>query len=126
MKKIVAGLIRQREGRPVPVILFTKNGGLWLEEIADSGCSCVGLDWSIDIGTARQRVGHRVALQGNMDPAVLYASPQRIRTEVGQILQSFGRGPGHVFNLGHGITPEVNPEHVSAFVESVHELSQAA
>ncbi|MEX2131598.1 MAG: uroporphyrinogen decarboxylase [Pseudohongiellaceae bacterium] len=124
MKKIIAGLIRQHEGREVPVILFTKNGGLWLEDIASSGCHCVGLDWTISVGEARRRIGDKVALQGNMDPAVLYASPARIRAEVGEILKQYGSGSGQVFNLGHGITPEVNPDHVAAFVDSVHELSQ--
>ncbi|MDD9895357.1 MAG: uroporphyrinogen decarboxylase [Gammaproteobacteria bacterium] len=123
MKKIVSNLIREREGRPVPVILFTKNGGLWLEAIANSGANAVGLDWTIDIGTARQRIGQHCALQGNMDPSILYASPSAIKNEVGNILASYGSGDGHVFNLGHGITPEVNPDHVSAFVDAVHELS---
>ncbi len=124
MEKIVAGLIREHEGREVPVILFTKNGGLWLESIADSGCNAVGLDWTIDIGEARRRIGDKVALQGNMDPTILYASPQRIREEVASILASFGSGSGHVFNLGHGITPEVDPAHAGAFIECVRELSE--
>lgn len=123
MRKIVAGLTREADGRPVPVIVFTKNGGLWLPEIADIGCNCVGLDWTIEIGRARQLVGNRVALQGNMDPAILYSTPDSIRAEVGRILQSFGHGNGHVFNLGHGITPHVDPDNVSAFVDAVHELS---
>ncbi|HBX36167.1 MAG TPA: uroporphyrinogen decarboxylase [Pseudohongiella sp.] len=125
MKKIVAGLTREADGRPVPVILFTKNGGLWLEEIAGSGCHCVGLDWTMEIGRARALIGDRVSLQGNMDPAVLYSSPASIRTEVSRILSSFGSGNGHVFNLGHGITPHVDPDNVSAFVDAVHELSVA-
>lgn len=124
LKKIVMGLHKNFQGFEIPVILFTKNGGLWLEEIAATGCHCVGLDWTIDIGAARQRVGGKVSLQGNMDPSILYASPKRIRQEVQQILQSYGTGNGHSFNLGHGITPEVNPDHVSVFVDSVHELSQ--
>ena len=124
MKKIVANLINENEGRPVPIILFTKNGGLWLESIADSGANAVGLDWTIEIGKARERIGERCALQGNMDPSILYASPQAIQAEVGNILASFGNGNGHVFNLGHGITPEVNPDNVSAFVDAVHELSE--
>ncbi len=123
MKKIIDGLHSEYDGRPVPVIVFTKQGGQWLEAIADSGCSTVGLDWTTDIGQARARVGDRVALQGNMDPTMLYASPQRIRQEVGAILESFGSGPGHIFNLGHGITPEVDPEHAGVFIEAVHELS---
>ncbi len=123
MQKIVNGLIREHEGRPVPVILFTKNGGLWLEKIAAAGCTCVGLDWTLDIGEARKRVGSNVSLQGNMDPAVLYAEPEKIRAEVGRILASFGAGNGHVFNLGHGITPEVDPENAGVFINAVHELS---
>src|SRR5690606_4845173 len=124
MKKIVQGLTRESEGRKVPVILFTKNGGLWLDDIADSGCDGVGLDWTIDIGTARQRIGSKVALQGNMDPTMLYASANSIRAEVKRILESFGTGSGHVFNLGHGITPDVDPDNVAVFIESVHEFSQ--
>lgn len=123
MEQIVKGLIKEREGRQVPVILFTKNGGLWLEKIAQTGCHGVGLDWTIGIGEARQRIGNQAALQGNMDPTLLYASPATIRKEVGSILSDFGNGSGHVFNLGHGITPGVDPEHVAAFVEAVHELS---
>lgn len=123
MTRIVAGLTRESEGRSVPVILFTKGGGQWLEAIADSGCHCVGLDWTTDIGVARQRVGHKVAVQGNMDPAVLRASPGRIREEVAAILEQFGAGEGHIFNLGHGITPDIAPENAGAFVDAVHELS---
>ncbi len=125
LEKIVAGLIREREGRKVPVILFTKGGGLWLEAMAATGADALGLDWTCDIAIARARVGQRVALQGNMDPAILYASPARIREEVGRILKAFGSGSGHVFNLGHGITPEVDPAHAGAFIHAVHELSTA-
>ncbi|TNF07048.1 MAG: uroporphyrinogen decarboxylase [Gammaproteobacteria bacterium] len=124
MGKIVSGLTRENEGRPVPVILFTKGGGQWLESIADTGCNAIGLDWTTDIGVARQRVGQQVALQGNMDPAVLRASPARIRQEVASILESYGSGAGHIFNLGHGITPDINPEHAGVFVDAVHELSE--
>ncbi|GAB5499241.1 MAG: uroporphyrinogen decarboxylase [Pseudohongiellaceae bacterium] len=123
MEKIVANLIKESEGRKIPAILFTKNGGQWLESMASTGCQALGLDWTTDIGNARQRVGSKVALQGNMDPSILYASPDSIRAEVKRILTSFGPGEGHVFNLGHGITPEVNPDHVSAFVDAVHEYS---
>ena len=123
MQKIVDGLIRQNDGREVPVILFTKNGGQWLEAIADTGATAVGLDWTTDIANARQRIGDKVALQGNMDPTMLYASPNRIREEVATILEAYGSGSGHVFNLGHGITPEVDPERARVFIESVHELS---
>lgn len=124
MEKIIKGLIKENEGRAVPVIMFTKNGGQWLEYMADAGAHALGLDWTTEIGLARARVGHRVALQGNMDPTMLYASPARIREEVGTILESFGSGPGHIFNLGHGITPEVDPEHAGAFINAVHELSE--
>ena len=124
MKQIVDGLIRDQDGRAVPVILFTKNGGLWLESMAATGCDALGLDWTINIGDARRRVGDKVALQGNMDPAVLYASPATIRAEVKRILKDFGDHSGHVLNLGHGITPEVDPEHARVFIEAVHEFSQ--
>lgn len=123
MRKIVNGLIKNNEGRDVPVILFTKGGGQWLELMADTGATCLGLDWTTDIGAARARVGKQVALQGNMDPTILYAKPERIRQEVTNILNSFGTGNGHVFNLGHGITPEVDPVHAGVFIEAVHELS---
>jgi uroporphyrinogen decarboxylase len=123
MERIVRQLKREHEGRRVPVILFTKGGGQWLEAIADTGCDALGLDWTTDIGLARERVGARVALQGNMDPTVLYASPQAIRTEVKRIVDCFGPHSGHVFNLGHGITPDVSPEHARVFIESVHELT---
>jgi uroporphyrinogen decarboxylase len=123
MRKIVSGLIREHDGRKVPVILFTKGGGLWLESIADAGADALGLDWTCDIGEARRRVGGKVALQGNMDPTVLYANPQAIRQEVANILKSYGSGTGHVFNLGHGITPEVDPANAGAFIEAVHEMS---
>ena len=123
MEQIVAGLTREAEGRRVPVVLFTKGGGGWLEVMADTGCDALGVDWTLDLADARRRVGDRVALQGNMDPTVLYASPERIRQEVVTILESYGKGSGHVFNLGHGIHQHVNPEHAAAFIEAVHELS---
>ena len=123
MQEIVANLVKNNDGNQVPIIVFTKNGGLWLESIADVGAQAVGLDWTIEIGQARKRIGQTCALQGNMDPSILYASPTVIRAEVGNILDGFGAGNGHVFNLGHGITPEVNPDHVNAFVDAVHELS---
>jgi len=123
MRKIVNGLIREHDGRKVPVILFTKGGGMWLESIADAGADALGLDCTCDIGEARRRVGSKVALQGNMDPTVLYANPQAIRQEVSNILASYGSGTGHVFNLGHGITPEVDPANAGAFIEAVHEMS---
>ncbi|MCW8195333.1 uroporphyrinogen decarboxylase [Proteobacteria bacterium 005FR1] len=123
MKRIVDGLIKEHDGRKVPAILFTKGGGQWLETMAESGADCLGLDWTTDIGQARGRVGHRVALQGNMDPAVLYSDPARIREEVATILASYGEGSGHIFNLGHGITPEVDPASAGAFINAVVELS---
>jgi uroporphyrinogen decarboxylase len=125
MQQIVAGLTREAEGRKVPVILFTKGGGQWLESMAATGCDGLGIDWTTDIGEARRRVGDNVALQGNMDPSVLYASPGRIRQEVATILESYGTGSGHVFNLGHGIHQHVDPERAGVFVDAVHELSAA-
>ena len=123
MKAIIERLPREAGGRRVPIIVFTKGGGQWLETIADCGADAVGLDWTTDISAARQRVGSKVALQGNMDPSMLFASPERIRSEVATVLEGFGTGSGHIFNLGHGITPGVNPEHVSAMVDAVVELS---
>lgn len=124
MQQIVDGLKRQHDGQQIPVILFTKGGGQWLEAMAATGADALGIDWSTDIGQARQRVGHQVALQGNMDPSVLYASPATIRQEVRRILTSYGKGSGHIFNLGHGIHQFVDPAHAGAFVEAVVELSE--
>jgi uroporphyrinogen decarboxylase len=123
MQRVLSRLPTESEGRKLPVIVFTKGGGQWLSSIADCGAQAVGIDWTTDIGSARAQVGDRVALQGNMDPMMLFASPERIRTEVASILAGFGHGTGHVFNLGHGITPGVNPDHVTAFVDAVQELS---
>ena len=123
MKKIVDGLIKHADGRDVPVILFTKGGGHWLEAMADSGCDCLGLDWTVDIGAAKGRVGSQVALQGNMDPAVLRSDRKGIESEVKTILESFGDDDGHVFNLGHGITPDINPDNVKIFIDAVHKFS---
>lgn len=109
----------------IPVILFTKGGGQWLEKMAATGCDALGLDWTCDLGDARRRVGGQVALQGNLDPAVLLSSEQCIREQVKKVLASFGHGAGHVFNLGHGITPDVPPEHVAAMVDALHEFSPA-
>ena len=124
MQQIIAGLKREHDGMPIPSIVFTKGGGLWLEAIADIGCNAVGLDWTIDIGEARQRVGTKVALQGNLDPSVLFASPEVITAEVKKILTSYGNGSGHVFNLGHGISQFTPPENAAALVEAVHTLSR--
>ncbi|MDQ6975350.1 MAG: uroporphyrinogen decarboxylase [Mariprofundaceae bacterium] len=123
MQRIISQLIREYRGRRVPVILYTKGGMGWLEAIADTGCDVVGLDWTIDIDIARQRIGHLVALQGNMDPSMLYAKPDRIRDEVCNILERFGHGNGHVFNLGHGIMPDIPVEHAKAFIKAVQEAS---
>lgn len=124
MERIIHGLTREHQGRRVPVILFTKNGGQWLETMADSGADALGIDWTTDLGDARARVGQRVALQGNMDPSLLYASPERIHREVDTILASYGQGSGLVFNLGHGIHQHVNPDKVAVVVDAVHDLSR--
>jgi uroporphyrinogen decarboxylase len=124
MQQILDGLEREYEDNKIPVILFTKGAGLWLEDIADTGCDAVGLDWTQDIGQVREKIGDRVALQGNMDPAILKTNPDVIRKEVKSILDSFGQGPGHVFNLGHGITPDIDPENAGAFINAVHEFSK--
>jgi len=123
MQKIIDGLNREHNGQKVPVVMFSKGGCQWLESQANTGADALGLDWTIDIGMARQRIGDKVALQGNMDPSVLYATPERIREEVAFILKSYGNGSGHVFNLGHGIHQYVDPEHAKSFVDAVHELS---
>ena len=125
IRQVVAGLTREHEGRRVPVVVFTKGGGLWLEDIAACGCDAVGVDWTIELSEARRRVGHRVALQGNLDPTVLFASPATIRAETAKVLASFGSGPGHVFNLGHGISQFTPPDHAAALVAAVHALSPA-
>jgi uroporphyrinogen decarboxylase len=123
MQQIVDGLTREADGRKVPVILFTKGGGQWLANMAATGCDALGVDWTTDLADARRAVQDKVALQGNLDPSVLYAPPAQIRDQVGRVLASYGKGHGHVFNLGHGIHPEVPPEHALAMVEAVHELS---
>ncbi len=125
MQRIIDQLTRQHQGRKVPVILYTKGGMGWLEQIAATGCDVVGLDWTIDIDQARMRIGDKVALQGNMDPCMLYATPDRIRAEVRDILTRFGSGNGHVFNLGHGITPDIPVDHARAFIQAVKEESPA-
>ncbi len=124
-KQVRALLNTQVDGRQIPTILFTKGGGLWLEAMADAGYDALGLDWQTDIQQARARVGDQVALQGNMDPVALYASPEVITDKVKTILQKYGSGSGHVFNLGHGILPDMNPDHVKTMVDAVHELSRA-
>ncbi len=122
-RQIRSLLKTESEGRQVPVIFFTKGGGQWLESMVDVGFDALGLDWQTDIANARQRVGDKVALQGNMDPVTLYASPDVIRMKVKSILEKYGAGSGHVFNLGHGILPDIDPHHVEAMVEAVHEFS---
>ncbi|MCB1934416.1 MAG: uroporphyrinogen decarboxylase [Nitrosomonas sp.] len=122
--QIIDGLIKQKDNLRIPNIVFTKGGGLWLESIAEISCDAVGLDWTIDIGEARRRVGEKVALQGNLDPSILFASPAVISKEVDKILSSYGNGSGHVFNLGHGISQFTPPENAAALVEAVHTLSR--
>ena len=123
MQRIVDGVTRTNEGERVPLILFTKGGGAWLSEMAKTGCDALGVDWTTDLADARQAVNDGVGLQGNLDPNCLYASPERIREEVARVLASYGHGHGHVFNLGHGIHPQVKPEHAGAMIAAVHELS---
>jgi len=123
MQRIISGLTKSHDGRRVPCIVFTKGGGQWLEAMAASGADALGLDWSTDIGDARRRVGDKVALQGNLDPCVLFAPPEAIEREVARILAAYGAGSGHVFNLGHGISQHVDPAHAAALVEAVHRLS---
>ncbi|MDP2180608.1 uroporphyrinogen decarboxylase [Methylicorpusculum sp.] len=124
-KQVLAQLNTNVAGQKIPTILFTKGGGLWLEDMAETGYDALGLDWQTDIHAARARVGNQVALQGNMDPISLYASPEVIREKVKAILAGYGTGSGHVFNLGHGILPDVPPDHVKAMVDAVHEFSPA-
>jgi uroporphyrinogen decarboxylase len=120
MAEVIDALTRKADGRRVPNIVFTKGGGAWLKKIAAIGCDAVGVDWTTDLSTARQAVDGRVALQGNLDPAALFATPEVLRAEALRVLASYGDGAGHVFNLGHGITPEVDPERVAVLVETVH------
>jgi len=127
MLEVIKGLKREHDGQKIPCIVFTKGGGLWLDEIADSGADAVGLDWTVNLAKARQQVGHKVALQGNLDPNVLFAKSEQIHAEVEKVLMSFGKpgpGTGHVFNLGHGISQFTPPESVTALVEAVHGISR--
>jgi len=123
MQKIVDGLTRNKDGRQIPVILFTKGAGPLLTDLAETGCDALGVDWTTDLATAREYVSDKVALQGNLDPATLRESPEVIRQGVADTLASYGKGPGHVFNLGHGITPDIDPDNLGALVDAVHELS---
>jgi uroporphyrinogen decarboxylase len=127
MQQVVSKLQREKDGQRIPCIVFTKGGGLWLEQIADIGADALGLDWTVNLGQARARVGDKVALQGNLDPAVLFAEPDQIRKEVTAALHSYGTpsaGHGHVFNLGHGISQFTSPDAVTVLVETVHEVSR--
>jgi uroporphyrinogen decarboxylase len=124
MARIMQGLTREREGRVVPRIVFTKGGGLWLEQISGCGADAVGLDWTIDIGDARRRVGDKVALQGNLDPNVLMATPEAVAAEAKRVLASYGKGSGHIFNLGHGISQFTPPENVAVLVDTVRAESR--
>ena len=125
LHRVVAGLKREHEGHRVPVILFCKGCHSHLEAQAQTGCDALGLDWTSTLAEARSRVGHRVALQGNLDPGILLAAPSVIESEAGRVLASFGHGNGHVFNLGHGITPDVPPENLAVLLEAVKRLSPA-
>ncbi|HEX7061945.1 MAG TPA: uroporphyrinogen decarboxylase [Woeseiaceae bacterium] len=125
MQQIVEALALDVDGRRIPVILFTKGAGELLADLASSGADALGVDWITDLATARKLTGDRVALQGNLEPAVLARSPAEIEQGVARVLESYGRGPGHVFNLGHGITPDIDPEHVRVMVDAVHRLSPA-
>ena len=124
MSKIVEGIHRKYDEKTIPVTLFTKGGSAWLEQIAATGCDGVGLDWTVEIGEAERRVGSKVALQGNLDPSVLYASPEVITAEAYKVLDQFKGQTGHVFNLGHGITPDVNPESMKVLVDAVHSYTK--
>ncbi len=123
MQKIIDGLTREKDGKTIPVIVFTKGAGPLLSDLAETGCDALGVDWTTDLSTAREYVNDKVALQGNLDPATLRESPEVIRQGVADTLASYGKGPGHVFNLGHGITPDIDPDHLGAPVDAVHELS---
>lgn len=124
IKQITAGLLRNYNNSKIPLILFTKGGNRWLEQMAASGCDVIGVDWEISLQEARERVGEKVALQGNMNPMHLLETPDAIRSEALRVVDSFGHGSGHIFNLGHGITPDINPDNVKVLVDAVHELSK--
>lgn len=124
MQQVLDGLSRERDGARVPNILFTKGGGACLEAMAESGCDAIGIDWTLDLGAARHRIGDRVALQGNLDPSALFAAPDTIRSRTADVLAQYGSGGGHVFNLGHGVSRYTPPEGVAVLVAAVHELSR--
>ncbi len=123
MQQVLDGLNRQKYGHTIPVILFTKGAGPLLADMADTGCEALGVDWTTDLATARELTDDKVALQGNMNPAVLRESPEAIEKGVAEVLQDYGQGPGHIFNLGHGITPDIDPDHLGVLVEAVRTLS---
>lgn len=124
--QIINGLTKtDANGNQVPVIVFVKGGGLWLEQMANSGTDALGLDWTVNIKDARRRVGDKVALQGNFDPFALFGTQESIEAEVKRILADYGKGNGHIFNLGHGIHQLTDPERVKDLVNAVHELSRA-
>ena len=124
-EKVIRSLKREHDGERIPVIAFTKGGGLWLDELADSGADAIGLDWTVNLGRAREQVGARVALQGNLDPHALFAPPDAVRAEARAVLEAYGNHPGHVFNLGHGINQFTPIDSVSALVDEVHRHSRA-
>ena len=123
MQKILDGLTREKYGQQVPVILFTKGAGELMRDMVATGCDALGVDWTTDLADARKYTGDQVALQGNLNPAMLREDPAIIEQGVADVLASYGRGPGHVFNLGHGITPDINPDHLKVLVDAVHRLS---
>jgi uroporphyrinogen decarboxylase len=128
MQDVVRQLKKEKDGVKIPSIVFTKGGGLWLDQIADIGADAVGLDWTVNLGKARAQIGDKVALQGNLDPMALFAKPEQIREQVRAAIQSFGKPTahsGHVFNLGHGISQFTDPEAVTVLVDAVHEYSKA-
>jgi uroporphyrinogen decarboxylase len=124
IQHIIAAITAKNAASPVPVILFTKASGQWLELMMQTGCDVISVDWSVNLAEARKRVGNNIALQGNLNPSVLCQSEEMIRAEVARILAEYGPGEGHIFNLGHGITPDVPPEHVAILVDAVHTLSR--
>lgn len=124
IEKIITQLIKKSGDETIPIILFTKEGGQWLELMAETGCHVIGVDWLTSLQVARKKVGHKVALQGNLNPKILLESPKQIQQEVARILAEFGKGSGHIFNLGHGITPDISPDHVAILIDAVHNLSQ--
>jgi uroporphyrinogen decarboxylase len=125
LRSVLESLRRSQDGHIVPRTVFTKGGGQWLESLADTGADCVGLDWTTEIARARERIGHKVALQGNLDPGVLFATPEVVRSEAARVLAGYGSGSGHVFNLGHGVSQFTPPDNVATLVEAVHELSRS-